>query len=230
MDKKRFWNWAGSPGSRELLLCGTIALESWLDDDVTPEQFRAELMAGTGPITVWLNSYGGDCVAASRIYAMLIDYPFDVTVKIDGIAASAASVVAMAGSEVLMAPTACMMIHDPATMAMGSIADMEKAIEQLEAVKESILTAYEIKTGLGRETLSKMMTEETWMDARKAMELGFADGMLEKEKAPASDNDEPVLFARKQADAALVNKIRKRAGVPVKVLYGRLENLRAANP
>ena len=123
--------------------------------------FKEELFAGSGPITIWINSPGGDCIAASQIYTMLMDYKGDVTVKVDGIAASAASVVAMAGTKVLMAPTALMMIHNPATMAFGDHADMEKAIDMLSEVKESIMNAYEIKTGLSRAKISHLMDAET---------------------------------------------------------------------
>jgi len=179
----KFWNWKNETDEeRTLELYGTIAMDSWLDDDLTPAMFKDELMKGKGPITVWINSPGGDCVAASQIYSMLMDYPGDVTVKIDGIAASAASVIAMAGTKVLMAPTALMMIHNPATMAYGDHNDFSKAIEMLEEVKESIINAYEIKTGLPRQTLSRLMDSETWMNANKAIELGFADGLLEDEK------------------------------------------------
>ena len=248
-----FWNWKDDGGTRELYLYGTIAEESWFEDDLTPEAFRKELEAGSGPFTVWLNSYGGDCVAASQIYTMLVDYPYPVTVKIDGIAASAASVIAMAGTEVLMAPTACMMIHDPMTAAVGNTAEMEKAIGMLTAVKDSIIDAYEIKTGLDRKTLAKMMSEETWMDCHKAMELGFADGILERESTPVMDAVSPVLFSQKAVDAALVNRLAvaddgmgvnhsDHAGcgnrsdhsdgtsspgfIPVRPLYERLERLK----
>ena len=125
---RRFWNWTDDGSERVLRIDGTIAAESWLDDDVTPAMFREELVSGAGPITIWLNSPGGDCVAASQIYAMLMDYPHDVTVKIDGIAASAASVIAMAGTKVLMAPTALMMAHNPATVAFGDHTDMERPL------------------------------------------------------------------------------------------------------
>lgn len=226
MKNKHFWNWAGSPDSRELFLCGTIAEESWLDDDITPEMFKSELMGGSGPVTVWLNSYGGDVVAASRIYTMLLDYPDEVTVKIDGIAASAASVIAMAGTKVLMSPTACMMIHDPMTVAVGNTDEMEKAISMLDTVKESILDAYERKTGMDRKTIAKMMSEETWMDSRKAVELGFADGILEKETMPVDDTADPVLFSQKAVDRALVDKIE--ASIPVKPLYERLNKLKTS--
>lgn len=196
----------GGTEARVLELYGTIAEESWFDDDITPAQFREELFAGSGPVTVWINSPGGDCIAASQIYTMLMDYKDDVTVKIDGIAASAASVIAMAGTEVLMAPTALMMIHNPATIAMGDHEDMQKAIEMLNEVKESIINAYEIKTSLSRAKLSHLMDAETWMNANKAVELGFADGILEDEKA-VEITIPAYAFSRKTVQAALMNKI-----------------------
>ena len=134
-----------------LELYGTIADESWFDDDVTPQMFHDELFAGDGDVVIWLNSPGGDCIAASQIYAMLMDYKGNVTVKIDGVAASAASVIAMAGTKVLMAPTAMMMVHNPSTIAVGDQEDMQKAMDMLAEVKESIINAYEIKTNLSRE-------------------------------------------------------------------------------
>ena len=144
-----------------LELYGTIAEESWFDDDITPAMFREELFAGDGDIVIWINSPGGDCIAASQIYSMLMDYKGNVTVKIDGVAASAASVIAMAGTQVLMAPTALMMIHNPMTVAFGDHTDMQKAIEMLDEVKESIINAYEIKTNLTRAKLSHLMDSET---------------------------------------------------------------------
>lgn len=226
-DNKRFWNWGGDSNNRELYLYGTIAEESWFEDDVTPGMFRKELLSGAGPVTVRINSYGGDTIAASQIYAMLTDYPYPVTVKIDGIAASAASVIAMAGTTVLMAPTSCLMIHDPMTAAIGNRAEMEKAIGMLETVKDSIIDAYEIRTGLDRKTLARMMSEETWMDCHKAIELGFADGILErKNTSPVIDSATPVLFSQKAVDAALVNKLALTDGIPVKPLYDRLEQLK----
>ena len=98
---------------------------------------------------------------------MLMDYKGNVTVKIDGVAASAASVIAMAGTQVLMAPTALMMIHNPMTVAFGDHTDMQKAIAMLDEVKESIINAYEIKTNLSRAKLSHLMDSETWMNAKK---------------------------------------------------------------
>ena len=124
------------PEARTLFLNGTIAEESWFDDDVTPQLFKDELMAGSGDITVWINSPGGDCVAAAQIYNMLIDYKGNVTVKIDGIAASAASVIAMAGTKVLMSPVSMMMIHNPMTVAFGDSGEMQKAIDILDRQME----------------------------------------------------------------------------------------------
>ena len=135
-------------------------------------------MAGTGDVTVWINSPGGDCIAAAQIYTMLKEYPGKVTVKIDGMAASAASVVAIAGDSVLMSPVSMMMIHNPATGAWGDYTAMEQAIAMLDEVKESILNAYVIKSGLSRAKLSHLMDAETWMNANKAVELGLADGIL----------------------------------------------------
>ena len=213
---KKFWNWRNlvqneneaEPAERVLEIYGTIAEDSWFDDDVTPEEFRSELFAGTGDVVIWINSPGGDCIAASQIYAMLMDYPGNVTVKIDGIAASAASVIAMAGTKVLMAPTALMMIHNPATMAFGDHADMEKAIDMLSEVKESIINAYELKTGLSRVQLSHMMDDTTWMNAKRAVELGFADGILTDEKH--STDAEGYAFSASAVERALINKISGR--------------------
>ena len=167
--------------------------------------FRDELFAGNGPVTIWINSPGGDCIAASQIYAMLMDYKDEVTVKIDGIAASAASVIAMAGTKVLMAPTAMMMIHNPSTGAYGDHKDMEKVIKMLDEVKESIINAYEIRTNLSHAQLSHMMDETTWMNAKKAVELGFADALLEDAKRTV--NVEAYSFSTTSIENAIMNKI-----------------------
>ena len=215
---KKFWNWkamldeTGETTERVLEINGEIASEPWFDDDVTPKIFRDELFAGNGPVTIWLNSPGGDCIAASQIYSMLMDYPGNVTIKVDGIAASAASVIAMAGTTVLMAPTALMMIHNPMTIAYGNAVEMTKAIEVLDEVKESIINAYELKTGLSRARLSHLMDAETWMNAGKAMELGFADGILEDRKKCASD-EAAFSFAARSSEMCLMNKLEAKYGV-----------------
>ena len=181
----KFWDFrpvmdeAGNEtAERELVMNGPISDESWWGDEVTPAAFREELNAGSGPITVWINSPGGDVFAASEIYTMLKEYPGKVTVKIDALAASAASVIAMAGDIVAMAPTAMMMIHNPATIAFGDAKEMAQTIEILNEIKESIINAYELKTGLSRAKIARMMDEETWMNARKSKEEGFADEIM----------------------------------------------------
>ena len=181
---------------------------------------------------MWINSPGGDCVAAAQIYNMLSNYKGKVTVKIDGIAASAASVVAMAGDTVLVSPVSMLMIHNPATIAWGDHAEMQKAIDMLAEVKESIINAYVLKTGLSRPKLSHLMDAETWMDANKAVELGFADEIMarakaEPEKEPEegegdTDGEEEekkfppapssMLFSRRAANNALLNKLAAKYG------------------
>lgn len=244
MKTKKFWKWrnqAGTetaPAERTLFLNGTIAEDSWFDDDVTPQLFKDELNSGTGDITVWINSPGGDCVAAAQIYTMLTAYNGKVTVKIDGIAASAASVIAMAGDILLVSPVSMLMIHNPATIAWGDHVEMQKAIDMLSEVKESIINAYVLKTGLSRARLSHLMDAETWMDANKAVELGFADdimvraktepgeefeeededGSLEEDgkkktgKPPAADTS--MLFSRRAVNNALINKLEKHYSRP----------------
>ena len=216
-NSKKFWNWldemdeAEGTEERVLEINGEIASESWFDDDVTPKLFKDELLSGNGPITIWLNSPGGDCIAASQIYSMLMDYAGEVTIKIDGIAASAASVIAMAGTKVLMAPTALMMIHNPMTMAWGDKSEMTKAIEMLDEVKESVVNAYEIKTGMSRAKISHLMDSETWMNANKAIELGFADGILEDKKKCAAD-ETAFSFAARSSEMYLMNKLEAKFG------------------
>ena len=241
MKTKKFWNWRKAKNQepevteRILELNGTIAEESWFDDDITPQLFKDELNARSGDITVWINSPGGDCVAAAQIYNMLSNYKGKVTVKIDGIAASAASVIAMAGDTVLVSPVSMLMIHNPATIAWGDHAEMQKAIDMLSEVKESIINAYVLKTGLSRPKLSHLMDAETWMDANKAVELGFADEIMtrakaEPEKEPeegteggSSEEDEEeekkfppstssMLYSRRAVTNALLNKMAARYG------------------
>ena len=220
---RKFWNWVkneepDSFGSdRTLYLDGEISDETWFGDEVTPSLFKQELESGDGSITLWINSPGGDVFAAAQIYNMLMDYPHDVTVKIDALAASAASVIAMAGTKVLMSPVAMMMVHNPATIAIGDSEEMQKAIDMLSEVKESIMNAYEIKSGLSRHKISQLMDAETWMNAKEAVKLGFADEILfagKKDDAPSDDGVE-MLFSRKAVTDSLISKlIPKRTANP----------------
>ena len=218
--KRKFWNWIKNQdesGSemRTLFLNGEISDETWYGDEVTPKLFKDELDAGKGPISVWINSPGGDVFAAAQIYNMLMDYPYDVTVKIDGFAASAASVIAMAGTTVEMSPVAMMMIHNPATVAIGDSEEMKKAIKMLDEVKESIMNAYEIKSGQSRDKISKLMDAESWFNAKKAVELGFADKILFADGQEDMDDgvaigDEmtaPVMFSRQAVTNSMLSKL-----------------------
>ena len=226
MNIKKFWNWVkNTDESRTLYLDGIIAEETWWGDEITPALFRSELFAEEADITIWLNSPGGDCIAASRIYAMLMDYKGSVTVKIDGIAASAASVIAMAGTKVLMAPTALMMVHNPLTIAIGDSEEMQKAVAMLDEVKESIINAYQIKTNQSRVKLSHLMDAETWLSAHKAIELGFADGVLEDEKRATPP--ETYAFSRRAVTNSLLVKVKPKEpespkGISVESLEKRL--------
>ena len=217
---KKFWNWKNQTetAERTLFLNGTIAEESWFDDDVTPQLFKNELMSGSGNITVWINSPGGDCVAAAQIYNMLMDYKGDVTVKIDGIAASAASVIAMAGTKVLVSPVSMLMIHNPMTAAFGNSEEMQKAIEMLSSVKDSIINAYEIKTGLSRAKLSHLMDAETWMDANKAVELGFADEIMQRstETENTAAPTVSMLYSKANVVNSLMEKIAAKCAIQPK--------------
>lgn len=226
--KRKFWNWVKNEGeeTRTLYLSGEISDETWFGDEVTPKLFKDELMAGSGDITLWINSPGGDVFAAAQIYNMLMDYSGRVTVKIDGLAASAASVIAMAGSQVEMSPVAMMMIHNPITVAIGDSKEMQKAIDMLAEVKESIVNAYEIKTGLSRNKISRLMDAESWFNAKKAVEMGFADSILYTQENPEGNLDVgAMLFSRAAVTNSLLTKLsikKTKEPVPNKVPADKL--------
>ncbi|HEM9336700.1 TPA: head maturation protease, ClpP-related [Streptococcus agalactiae] len=206
---RKFWNFTDEGEVRTLRIEGQIADEIWFGDEVTPQLFKNDLLAGTGDITLWINSPGGDVFAAAQIYNMLMDYQGDVHVIIDGLAASAASVIAMAGTTVSMSPVAMMMIHNPWTFAQGEAKDMAKVIEMLGEIKESIINAYELRTGLSRTKISHLMDSESWFNAKKAVELGFADKVLfEKEETPEQDHQNSYTFSRVTAAHDLVVKLQ----------------------
>ena len=246
---KKFWNWMKNEdtGATELYFEGPISAETWLGDEITPGLFKSELEQHPGDLTVWICSPGGDVFAASQIYTMLRNHKGKITVKIDALAASAASVVAMSGDETFISPTGMLMVHDPACFASGNKADMEKAIALLDEIKEGIINAYEEKTHLSRSKIAKMMDEETWINAKKAKQLGFVDGILfskkeTEEKEP--DKDEPeeepdekqkpkkapesMLYSTSATNASLMQKISAAAptGVPINQLEKRLALLK----
>lgn len=209
--RRKFWNWMRDEdsGGRVLMLNGEISDETWYGDEVTPGLFRSELNGGEGDVTIWINSPGGDCFAAAQIYSMLMDYKGKVNVRIDSLAASAASVIAMAGDTVEMSPVGMMMIHNPSTISIGDSAEMQKAIDRLGEVKESIINAYELKTGLSRNKLSKLMDAETWFNAKKAVELGFVDKILfaEGEEDKAQDS---LIFSQAAVTNSLLDRLKTK--------------------
>ena len=205
---RKFWNWArdADTGVRVLTMRGPISDETWFGDEVTPGEFRAELESDKGPVTAWIDSPGGDVFAAEQIYNMLRDYKDVVNVHIDSLAASAASVIAMAGKNVEISPTGYLMIHNPSMMAWGDSAEMQRAKNMLDEVKEGIINAYEAKTGLPRQQLSDMMDAETWLSAKKAVELGFADRiMFEGDEEP--DNMVSLSFSKVAVTNSLISRI-----------------------
>lgn len=192
----KFINKAEPDGeSVELRIDGDIVsdndvwLYEWMDMQATsPNQFKAELAKVKGkPITVWIDSYGGDVFAAAGMYNALKEHDGKVTVKIDGKAMSAASVVAMAGETVMMSPVALMMIHNPLTYVEGDMHELRHVADVLDAVKDTIINAYQIKTGRQRAKISEMMDNETWMSAKSAIKDGFADAMLYEADGKTAD-------------------------------------------
>jgi ATP-dependent Clp protease protease subunit len=187
----KFWNWAINQETNEpeLRIDGDIGESFWgwlFDlDEVSPRKFREELKQHQGKnLTVWINSNGGDVYAASQIYTALREHRGKITVKVDGTAISAASVIAMAGDEILMSPTAVMMIHNPWSGMNGEAKDFRHMADVLDEVKQTIVNAYQIKTGLSKDEISQLMDDETWMGANKAIEKGFADRMLFADDQP----------------------------------------------
>lgn len=188
----KFWNFVKNaatetePESVELRIEGDIVDDSdaWMyewfgEKAASPNAFREELKNHSGlPITVWIDSYGGSVFAAAGIYNALMEHRGAVTVKIDGKAMSAATVIAMAGGKIMMSPSAIMMVHNPLTGAYGYSSDLRKIADVLDEVKESIMNAYQLKTGVSRKKLSDLMDGETYMNATKAVKEGFADGIL----------------------------------------------------
>lgn len=204
----RFWKFIRNEatGERILRLDGAISDETWLGDEVTPKQFREELNSGTSDIVVWINSPGGDVFAATEIYNMLKDYSGRVTVKIDSIAGSAASMVAMSGDVVEISPTGQMFLHNPETAAIGNTDEFTAAIKFLDQIKEGLITAYERKTKLPRETISKLMDEQTWLNAQKAVELGFADKIMFSEDKTAPTPAQ--MFSQRKVTNSLFSAFR----------------------
>lgn len=239
-NRKKFWNFAEVEEERVLYISGEIVDgedEDEEDDDEeiksTADIFRDELYSGEGNISVWINSPGGDMVTGAQIYNLIKDYKGKVTIKIDGLAASAASVIAMSGDEVLMSPVSQLMIHNPFSCAIGDSNEMKRAADMLNEVKESIINAYELKTHLSRAKIARMMDDESWLNAYKAVNLGFADGILFADDKQKSENTEEFMFSRESAISAVMNRVNKQiksikqeSKIPAESLYKRLSLLK----
>lgn len=184
---KKCWkirNAADSSEEAELLIYGDISDETWWGDEVTPRQFHDDLATLEGKdLCVRINSGGGDVFAAVAIYNQLKTYGGKVTTRIDGLAASAATIIACAGEQVIMPRNALFMIHNPAMFAFGGYDanEMRECAEQLDVVKQTIVNTYLTRSSLSEEELCQMMDDETWMTADEALDYGFVDTIDEKE-------------------------------------------------
>ena len=164
------------------ITAGLSGCDWWTDTRSTGFQdFRREL-SQCGPVTVYVNSPGGDVFAGAAMYSALTEHPHRVTVKILGIAASAASLVAMAGDEVLISPVGYIMIHDPWSYIAGNARELEHEAQVLREIGEGIVNAYVKKTGKSAEEIKKLLEAETYMNAQSAIEHGFCDGLFQPEQ------------------------------------------------
>lgn len=189
MSKKKFWSWSNSIESTdsELVIEGDISSESWWGDEATPAELRKELAKHKGDLTVSLNSNGGDVFAGVSMYNALKNFDGNVTVRVDGLAASIASVIAMAGDKVIMSPGSMMMIHKPWTVVAGDANELDKVKEVLNEIEGSLLPIYISRTGKSEEEVRQLLDAETWMTAEEAVEMGFADEAIEAKKSSYSD-------------------------------------------
>lgn len=192
---KHFWTFraaADKSTAPELILYGDIASETWWGDEVTPRQFSDELNAlgAVSEIVVRINSGGGDVFAANAIYTRLKDNPAKITVKIDGWAGSAATIVAMAGDVIEIPGNGVFMVHDPKMGARGyfSAEDFVKAAEELNVIKNSIVNGYALKTKKDPEEIAAIMAAETWYDGKQAVDAGFCDRLMFEDAKTTVEN------------------------------------------
>ena len=196
---KHFWNFQPASGDNppELILYGDIASETWWGDEVTPRQFTEELDAlGAVPeIVVRINSGGGDVFAANAIYTRLKDNAAKITVKIDGWAASAATIIAMAGDSIEIPGNGVFMVHDPALGLLGYFNETElaKMTDELKVIKQSIVNAYTMKTGKDAADVAAIMAAETWYDGKQAVDAGFCDKLMFEDAETTVENAAKVV-------------------------------------
>lgn len=187
MKGEKFWNFRNEKGKAELSLYGTISSSTWWGDEVTPKDFKKDLdaLGEVQDLSVYINSDGGDVFAGQAIHSMLKRHPAHVTVYVDGLAASIASVVAMAGDTIVMPRNSMLMIHNPWTMAVGNAQDFRKMADDLDSIQESIVAAYQEKSGMDRDELISLLDQETWLTAEEAVAYKLVD-QIESEKVIAA--------------------------------------------
>lgn len=197
---KHFWTFraaAEENDAPELILYGDIASETWWGDEVTPRQFTEELDAlGAVPeIVVRINSGGGDVFAANAIYTRLKDNAAKITVKIDGWAASAATIVAMAGDVIEIPGNGVFMVHDPSMGLLGYFneADLVKLTDEIKVIKQSIVNGYALKTGKPADEIASIMAAETWYDGKQAVEAGFCDKLMFEDAETTVENGAKIV-------------------------------------
>lgn len=199
-QENKFWNFIPAAGNKppELLLYGAISSQqSWWEDRVTPGKFNEELEAlgDVSEIIVRINSGGGDVFAANAIFTRLKDCSAKITVKIDGWAASAATIIAMAGDTIKIAKNGVFMIHDPAMTVWDTFTaeDFEKMAEELKVIKQSIVNTYAMKSGRDAQDIEQLMSVETWWTGEDAVSNGFCDEIMFDDVSTAVENSSHVV-------------------------------------
>ena len=176
---KVFWRWTKnevSSENSELIIEGDISSTTWYGDESTPRQLREELAGRSGDLTVHIDSPGGDVWAGISMFNALKKYDGKVTIVVDSLAASIASVIAMAGDEIIMSEGSMLLIHKPWTMIVGNSDDMRDMADYLEKLADNLVDIYVNRTGKSKEEILAMLDGEgTWMSAQEAVEYGFAD-------------------------------------------------------
>lgn len=203
-----FYNFARNDetGGAELYIDGVIATgKGWFEDAVTPRDFRRQLAGAQGDLTVFISSPGGDVFAGAEIYTALKEYKGTVTVKVSGIAASAASIIAMGGDKLYMSPGAYLMIHNAWTCMAGNQYDMEGMRDVLQEIDKGLITVYEARTGKPRDELAAMLKAGTYMSAQTAVDEGFADGILYTDSWKAKHTEDGQLDGTRAKLALLDN-------------------------
>ena len=183
---KKFWLFKDEGEKSALYLYGEISTESWWGDEVTPKDFKKDLDECSGPLDVHINSGGGEVFAGQAIYNMLKRYDGEVTVYIDGLAASIASVIAMAGDRIIMPANALMMIHNAWTIGAGNKGELRKLADELDLLDGTIRDVYAARSGGEAQTFAEMMDAETWFTAEEALSAGLVDEVEENKTIAAS--------------------------------------------